>query len=201
MLALGLLAHRQRHPSQLLAPPRAIRFGLERNRRRVLDSTREDPIHDVFERVERLPMPSDQNPRAVALDFYLDRLRIDLDLPYVGRLAHLLEDLLEDSHRLDSLLLDVRAFASRGAAVIVAGRRLRSLTARAAVAASAPLILAPARTPVSRIFAARLRRLPCCGRRRRRRRPRGSRRIRGLARHSHPRRARAQSEHARARRR
>src|ERR1700722_15419824 len=161
MLALGLLAHRQRHPMQLLAPARAIRFGLERNRCRVLDSTREDPIHDVLERVERLSMPSDQNSRTVALDLDLDGLGIDLDLPHVGRLAHLLEDLLEDSHRLDSLLLEVGAFASLGAAVIVAGRRLRTLTARAAVIAPAALILAPALTPVSRGFAARLRRLPC----------------------------------------
>src|ERR1700683_4983150 len=63
MLALGFLAHRQRHPMQLLAAARAIRFSLERNRCRVLDSPRQDPVDDIFERIERLPMPSDQDPR------------------------------------------------------------------------------------------------------------------------------------------
>src|SRR5882757_4367353 len=42
MLPFGALADRQRHPMQLLAPARSIRFGLQRNLRRVLDSARQD---------------------------------------------------------------------------------------------------------------------------------------------------------------
>src|ERR1700719_4363055 len=107
-------------------------------------------------------MPPDQNSRTVAFDFDLDRLRIDFDLPHVGRLAHLFENLLEDNHRLAALLLDVRALAPGRAAVIVAaaGRR-RTLAPGAAVVAPAPLILAPATTPVWRDFVRRSRSLRC----------------------------------------
>src|SRR5258708_10542696 len=118
MLAFGALADRQRHPMQLLAPARSIRFSLERNRRRVLDSARQDPIHHVLERVESLPMPPDQNSRTVALDFELDRFRIDLDLTHLGLLAHLLEDLFQDNIRLATLFLLVPALAIRARPIV-----------------------------------------------------------------------------------
>src|ERR1035437_680864 len=88
MVALGLLTHRQRHLMQLLAASRAIRFSLPRNRRRILDSPRQDPIHDVLERVEGLSMPPDEESRTVALDFDLDRLRVHFYLPHFGPFAH-----------------------------------------------------------------------------------------------------------------
>src|SRR5208283_4194067 len=156
-------------------------------------------------------MPPDEDSRTVALYFELDRLRIDLYLPHLGPLAHVLENLLEDHHRLTALLLDIGAFALRPAAVfvvvLVTCRRRRTRAPRASVGGlrvnpASPLIIAPARPPIGRAFLARRRRrlrnlrdlrirsrLPAAD----------ARRIRALARHSHPRLPRAHSEHAGAR--
>src|SRR5271155_3695922 len=168
-------------------------------------------------------MPPDENPRSVALDFQLDRLRVDFDLPHFRLLAHLLEDLLEDLDRLEPLLLDSDALAPGRAAVVVTRRRRLILPRRiwvcvavsAAAAAPAPRILAPAAAPLMWLLGMGLRVLPATFRRAtidialrrevaRRRRDialylwRFFFRGHALARNSHSRLARAQSEHARA---
>src|SRR5579862_3738606 len=78
VLALGLLAHRQRHPMQLLAAARAIRFGVEQDRHRIFDAARDDAIEDVFERVEGLAVAPDEQAGAVTLDVELERFAIAL---------------------------------------------------------------------------------------------------------------------------
>src|SRR5271156_4084863 len=97
-------------------------------------------------------MPPDENPRSVALDFQLDRLRVDFDLPHFRLLAHLLEDLLEDFDRLEPLLLDSDALAAGRAAIVVTRRRRLILPRRICVAvsaaAAAPRILPPAAAPL-----------------------------------------------------
>src|SRR5271167_4985281 len=112
-------------------------------------------------------MPPDENPRSVALDFQLDRLRVHLDLPHFRLLAHLLEDLLEDLDRLEPLLLDSDAFAAGCAAVVVTRRRRLILPRRiwvcvavSAAAAPAPRILAPAAAPLMLLLGMRLGVLP-----------------------------------------
>src|SRR5271155_772828 len=96
-------------------------------------------------------MPPDENPRSVALDFQLDRLRVHFDLPHFRLFAHLLEDLLEDFDRLEPLLLHSAARAPGLVPCIFTLRRRFFLPRRfyvavpaAAPAAPAPRILPPA---------------------------------------------------------
>src|SRR6266851_2470300 len=58
---------------ELAAAASAVGFRIERNRDGVLYFAREHPVDEVFERIERLTMASDEDSRAVALDIELDR--------------------------------------------------------------------------------------------------------------------------------
>src|SRR6266851_9148313 len=97
---------------QLAAAASTVGFGIERNRDGVLHFAREHTVDEVFERVERLTMASDEDSRAVALDIELDgsgfRISDCFDLRL---LAHQFEDAAQDRARLASLLVDVNALA------------------------------------------------------------------------------------------
>src|SRR6266852_1158233 len=97
---------------QLAAAASTVGFGIERNRDGVLHFAREHTVDEVFERVERLTMASDEDSRAVALDIELDRsgFRIS-DCFDLRLLAHQFEDAAQDRARLASLLAHVNALA------------------------------------------------------------------------------------------
>src|SRR6266849_2920988 len=97
---------------QLAAAASTVGFGIERNRDGVLHFAREHPVDEVFERIERLTMASDEDSRAVALDIELDRsgFRIS-DCFDLRLLAHQFEDAAQDRTRLASLLAHVNALA------------------------------------------------------------------------------------------
>src|ERR1700730_7292407 len=97
---------------QLAAAASAVGFRVERNRDGVLYFAREHTVDEVFERVERLAMASDEDSRAVALDIELDRSGLGIpDCFDLRLLAHQFEDAAQDRARLASLLVDVNALA------------------------------------------------------------------------------------------
>src|SRR5487761_1127272 len=118
---------------QLLAASRAVRLGLEHDRRRVADSPRDNPVNHVLERVERLPVASNQDSGAVALDFELERIGIGLeDAHHLPLLAHQLQDSSQDLGCFGGLLIEIGA----------APRRVGIFLAVAAMLASAIAIIA-----------------------------------------------------------
>src|SRR6266852_5435547 len=97
---------------QLAAAASTVGFRIERNRDGVLHFAREHTVDEVFERVERLTMASDEDSRAVALDIELDRSGFRItDCFDLRLLAHQFEDAAQDRARLASLLAHVNALA------------------------------------------------------------------------------------------
>src|SRR5260370_35398136 len=114
---------------QLAAAASTVGFRIERNRDGVLHFAREHTVDEVFERVERLAMASDEDSRAVALDLELDRSGLGVsDCFDLRLLAHQFEDAAQDRARLPSLPAHVNPLARAVGRILPPQTALESTT-------------------------------------------------------------------------